>query len=289
MENIRINKYLSEHGVCSRREADELIAAGRVNIDDRVAVMGDKVSGTERVYVDHRPVCRDDRKNIYILLNKPRGIVCTTKNDKNNVIDYLNLEQRVFPAGRLDKDSEGLLLLTNDGDIVNRMMRARNCHEKEYVVTVDGTVTEDFLKKMSQGIYLEELNATTRSCKVRKTGEHTFCIILTQGLNRQIRRMCQTLGFRVIRLKRIRIMNLKMGTLEVGKWRFLSEEELEELRRQLTGLSDPGAALRPCAAAENEFKYTNPRCRKITDKVPDKNKKESINYGRNKKAQRRGQ
>lgn len=232
-EKIRLNKYLSEIGFCSRREADILVEDKRVTINGRFAVMGDKVTGEEVICVDHKPVGKIKDVHTYILLNKPRGIVCTTKNDKDNVIDYLKLNTRVFPVGRLDKDSEGLLLLSSDGDIVNRMMRAGNFHEKEYIVKVNNIITDDFVKRMSAGVYLEELEQTTRPCKVKKINDYEFRIILTQGLNRQIRRMCQALGYRVIKLKRVRIMNLKLDGLKVGQWRDVTPEELKELKRLL--------------------------------------------------------
>ena len=239
-EKIRLNKYLSECGICSRREADALISGKKVTIDGRIAVMGDKVTGQEKIYADGIQVKKRTEAHTYILLNKPKGIVCTTKNDKNNVIDYLGLKQRVFPVGRLDRDSEGLLMLTSDGDIVNGMMRAGNYHEKEYVVTVDRPVDSCFIKQMSDGVYLEELNVTTRPCKVTKTGKNTFNIILTQGLNRQIRRMCQALGFRVVQLRRIRIMNLQLGNLPEGQWRTLTDGELTQLKKMVEGSSRCG-------------------------------------------------
>lgn len=230
-ETIRLNKYLSAHGVCSRREADELIARGKVRVNGHTAAMGEKVTGREDICVCGKRIGKKGPGHIYIVLNKPRGIVCTTKNDKDNVIDFLKLDQRVFPAGRLDKDSEGLLLLTSDGDIVNRIMRGAAGHEKEYVVRVNRSVDDAFIRKMSQGVYLEELDVTTRPCQVRQTGRDVFHIILTQGLNRQIRRMCQALGYRVVTLQRIRIMNIRLGNLPVGQWRHLTKEELEEMGR----------------------------------------------------------
>lgn len=230
---IRLNKFLSENGLCSRREADELIAGGAVTVDGRTAVMGERIHGSEKIFVRGKPIKGRAGSHTYIVINKPRGIVCTTKNDKNNVIDYLKLDTRVFPVGRLDKDSEGLLLLSSDGDIVNRMMRAGNYHEKEYVVTVDRPVDDNFIRKMSAGVYLPELEVKTRPCAVTKTGRNTFKIILTQGLNRQIRRMCQALGFKVVTLKRVRIMNIRLGNLAVGQWRPMTEEELKELKRRI--------------------------------------------------------
>ena len=238
-DGIRLNKYLSEQGVCSRREADELIARGKVEVDGIPAAMGQRITGQERICLMGRPIKKEEAAHIYIALNKPRGIVCTTKNDKDNVIDYLSLDRRVFPVGRLDKDSEGLLLLTSDGKIVNEIMRAANGHEKEYVVTVDKPIDRAFVKKMSAGVRLTELSVTTRPCKVWQTGKRTFSIILTQGLNRQIRRMCQALGFRVVTLKRVRIMNIHLGNLATGKWRTLTKDELSGLGRLLKSPKKP--------------------------------------------------
>ena len=234
MESIRLNKYLSEQGVCSRREADELIGSGAVTVDGKKAVMGERIWGTEKICVSGKVLKQNQEDHIYILLNKPRGIVCTTKNDKNNVIDYLSLKQRVFPVGRLDKDSEGLLMLTNDGDIVNRMMRSSNGHEKEYEVTVNRPVTREFLKAMSDGVWLEELQVKTRPCKLTKTSSDGFNIILTQGYNRQIRRMCLALGYRVRTLKRIRIMNIKLGDLKTGQWRYTTQAEMKALKQAIS-------------------------------------------------------
>lgn len=228
---VRLNKYLSECGRCSRREADDLIARGAVTVDGHVAAMGEKVSGHEKIFINGTPIKGPSKSHTYIVMNKPRGIVCTTKNDKNNVIDYLGLDQRVFPVGRLDKDSEGLLILTSDGDIVNRMMRAGNFHEKEYTVTVDKPIDETFIRKMSAGVYLPELEVKTRPCKAMKTGKTAFKIVLTQGLNRQIRRMCQCLGYKVITLKRVRIMNIRLGSLSTGAWRPMTEQELKDLKK----------------------------------------------------------
>lgn len=233
-EEIRLNKYLSMQGICSRREADDFIRRGLVSVDGHIACMGEKISGNEHILLMGRPVKKIKDDQVYIALNKPRGIVCTTKNDKNNVIDFLKLDRRVFPVGRLDKDSQGLLLLTSDGDIVNNIMRAANRHEKEYIVTVDRPIDQDFIKKMSSGIYLEDLERTTRPCSVKKLGPQKFSIILTQGLNRQIRRMCQCLNYRVITLKRIRIMNILLGDLKSGQWRYLTDDELSELRRLIS-------------------------------------------------------
>ena len=230
---IRINKYLSEAGVCSRRAADREIEAGNVKIEGRTARAGDRVQPGETVFFQGKPV-EAEEEEILIAFHKPRGIVCTAqKREKNNIIDYINYPKRIYPVGRLDKDSEGLILLTNQGGLVNRIMRAGNYHEKEYVVTVDREVTEDFLRKIRGGVYLEELDVTTRPCKAWKNSRNCFSIILTQGYNRQIRRMCQASGYRVLKLIRIRIMNIRLGDLEKGTWRNVTEEEKQELYRQI--------------------------------------------------------
>ncbi len=232
MKETRINKYLSEIGYCSRRAADKLIEQGRVTINGKVPLMGTKIVDGDKVCVDGKAVIKAKEAAVYIALNKPTGIVCTTDTrvEKDNIIDYLNYPKRVFPIGRLDKASEGLILLTNDGDIVNKILRARNNHEKEYIVYVNKKINADFVRKMSQGIPI--LDTVTRPCKIKKIGENCFKIILTQGLNRQIRRMCEYLGFKVTKLKRIRIMNIKLD-MKVGEYRNLSTAELEELHKLL--------------------------------------------------------
>ena len=232
MKETRINKYLSEVGYCSRRAADKLIEQGRVTINGEVPLMGTKIVEGDKVCVDGKAVIKVKEAAVYIALNKPTGIVCTTDTrvEKDNIIDYLNYPKRVFPIGRLDKASEGLILLTNDGDIVNKILRARNNHEKEYIVYVNKKINADFVRKMSQGIPI--LDTVTRPCKIKKIGENCFKIILTQGLNRQIRRMCEYLGFKVTKLKRIRIMNIKLD-MKVGEYRYLSTAELEELHKLL--------------------------------------------------------
>ena len=235
-EKIRINKYLSEAGICSRREADRMIEEGRITVNGKKAESGQKVSLEDEVCADNIPVHKNEKK-VLLLFNKPRGIVCSTKQqfDETTVTDYLDYPLRVYPVGRLDKESQGLLLLTNEGDLVNKIMKASNGHEKEYVVTVDKPVTAKFIEKMSAGVYLDELDVTTRECEVRATGKREFTIILTQGLNRQIRRMCETLGFHVQTLKRVRIMNLRLGNLKTGTYRKVSKEEYEELCELLDG------------------------------------------------------
>ncbi|WP_298904976.1 pseudouridine synthase [uncultured Psychroserpens sp.] len=226
----RINKYLSEVGYCSRREADRLIDAGRVTINGVVPEMGTKIAPNDDVRVDGELVKNTKDSFVYLAFNKPVGIVCTTDTrvEKDNIIDYINYPKRIFPIGRLDKPSEGLILLTDDGDIVNKILRASNNHEKEYIVTVDKPISQTFINRMSGGIYLDELGKTTKKCKVKKINSHTFSIVLTQGLNRQIRRMCDYLTYDVQTLKRIRIMNIKLD-MPLGKYRELSEEEFKEL------------------------------------------------------------
>lgn len=227
-KQTRINKYLSEVGYCSRRAADKLIAEGRVTINGRVPEMGTKVVTGDEVKVDGEAVSTPKDKPVYIAFNKPIGIVCTTDTrvEKDNIIDFINYPKRIFPIGRLDKPSEGLIFLTNDGDIVNKILRARNNHEKEYLVTVDKPITPDFLKKMRNGIPI--LDTVTRKCEVNQLSTYQFRIILTQGLNRQIRRMCEYLDYRVKKLKRTRIMNVHLD-LPVGTWRDLTDKELEQI------------------------------------------------------------
>lgn len=228
-EGIRINKYLSEAGVCSRREADRALEAGQIRIGERVAVLGDKVMPGDVVSYKGRPVAKETER-ILIAFHKPRGVVCTTsKKEGVNIVDYINYPKRIYPVGRLDKDSTGLILLTNDGDIVNKMMRAGNCHEKEYVVTVDREITDTFIMQMSNGVAI--LDTVTRPCKVRKSGTREFHITLTQGLNRQIRRMCEALGYHVRTLKRLRIMNIRLGDLKEGTYRDVTQAEWKELQR----------------------------------------------------------
>lgn len=229
MEKVRLNKYLSIQGVCSRREADRYIEAGKVTINGRAAAMGEKVDGTEEIFFDGRPVSGVKEEKIVLAMNKPAGIVCSSK-EKDNIVDYMKYPQRIYPVGRLDKDSTGLILLTNDGELMNEILKARNFHEKEYEVRVRERITADFIRGMSEGVWLSELGVKTRPCKVKKVDAYTFRIILTQGLNRQIRRMCAYFNFRVVTLKRIRIMNICLGDLKEGEWREIKGRELEELR-----------------------------------------------------------
>lgn len=239
MEPVRINKYLSELGVCSRREADRLIEAGKVTVDGRPAQMGERVNGKETIVCDGRPVGRaageKSTKPVLLLVNKPQGIVCTTsdKDRAPNIIDLVQYPTRVYPVGRLDKDSEGLMLLTNQGELANRIIHAGQLHEKEYLVTLERPYDAAFLRRMREGVKLEALGVRTRPCRVETVGAKTFRITLTQGMNRQIRRMCGALGYRVVELRRVRIMNLSLGRLNVGDYRRATAGEMEELMRQL--------------------------------------------------------
>lgn len=229
--SISLNKFISSTGVCSRREADKWIDAGRVRINKKVARKGNRVNPGDKVTVDGRKV-GNDPEPIYIALNKPPGITCTTDlRDKSNIIDYINYPQRIFPIGRLDKPSSGLILLTNDGDIVNKILRREHNHEKEYIVSIDKSVTKDFIEKMSNGIPI--LGTVTANCKVERLKTNVFRIVLTQGLNRQIRRMCEYLGCKVKTLKRVRIMNIHLKGIQEGEWRDLTYQELNQLRQQL--------------------------------------------------------
>ncbi len=230
-EPIRLNKYLSEAGVCSRREADRLIEDGQVTVDGRTAQTGMRVTPGQTVKVGAKVVSRQEEM-VVLAVNKPKGIVCTEeKRERNSIVRFLNYPVRVTYAGRLDKDSRGLLLMTNNGDIINRMMRAANRHEKEYKVTVDREITEDFVSQMSEGVPI--LDTVTRPCQVKKIGKYTFSIILTQGLNRQIRRMCEALGYEVKDLVRVRIMNIRLGSLREGQYRKLTDAELDELYEEI--------------------------------------------------------
>ncbi len=235
-QSTRINKYLSETGYCSRRAADKLIEEGRVTINGVVPEMGTKIVSGDEVRVDGQLISEPKEKPVYIAFNKPIGIVCTTDTrvEKDNIIDFINYPKRIFPIGRLDKPSEGLIFLTNDGDIVNKILRARNHHETEYIVTVHKPITKDFLQKMSTGVPI--LDTVTRKCVVEQTGKYQFKIILTQGLNRQIRRMCEYLEYEVLKLKRVRIMNIELD-VPVGQWRYLTETEMKEINRMVSDSS----------------------------------------------------
>jgi 23S rRNA pseudouridine2604 synthase len=255
MENnlIRINKFLSESGYCSRREADRLIDQGRVTVNGVIPEMGTKISPTDEVHVNGELIKEKKDNHIYLAYNKPEGVECTTNlSVRDNIIDEINYPERIFPIGRLDKGSEGLIFMTNDGDIVNKILRARNNHEKEYIVTVDRTITDRFIEQMSSGIPI--LDTITRKCKVEQVSKNVFRIILTQGLNRQIRRMCEYLDYDVVALKRTRIINISLD-LPVGKYRNLTPKELEDLNALISDSSKTEEASLP----SNKAKFTGSR------------------------------
>lgn len=228
-EEMRINKFISETGICSRREADRLIEQGRVTINGETAQMGSKVHPGDSVKIDGKPL-KQKEKTIYIAFNKPVGIICTTdRRVRDNIIDYLNYPKRIFPIGRLDRESEGLIFLTNDGDIVNKILRAGNQHEKEYIVTVDKPVTSGFVESMGSGVRI--LGTMTKKCRIEKLSKNTFRIILTEGMNRQIRRMCEVFGYQVVKLKRVRIMNVRLEDLPAGRWRYLTPDEIATINK----------------------------------------------------------
>lgn len=232
-EEVRLNKYIAESGFCSRREADVYIQAGRVKINGVKVEMGTKVKVGQKVTVDNKPI-NVEEELVYIALNKPVGITCTTeKKIRGNIVDFVGHKKRIFPIGRLDKDSQGLIFLTNDGDIVNKILRAGNNHEKEYIVTVNKPISNDFIKGMSNGVPI--LDTVTKKCVVKKEGKNRFRIILTQGLNRQIRRMCEHFGYEVTKLERIRIMNINLGKLADGQWRYMTKKEMLEIKRLTDG------------------------------------------------------
>lgn len=228
-DSMRLNKYISESGICSRRAADKFIEDGKVFVNGVKAVVGTKVFPGDKVIVNGKDISPNGKK-VYIAFNKPVGITCTTETHiRGNIVDYIGFKERIFPIGRLDKPSEGLIFLTNDGDIVNKILRAGNNHEKEYIVTVDKPITEDFIKRMSNGIPI--LGTITKKCMVKKETTYVFRIILTQGLNRQIRRMCEYLGYNVTKLQRIRIMNVTLKDLPLGKWRYLTDKEMSTINK----------------------------------------------------------
>ena len=235
-KKVRINKFLSEIGYCSRREADKLVDSKKISVNGKVITMGTKITPTDKIEIDGIEIEKKRGEKVYIAFNKPKGIVCTTntKVEKNNIIDYINYPKRIFPIGRLDKLSEGLILLTNDGDILNKILRSRNNHDKEYIVTLNKSIKDDFINKMSKGLPI--LGRKTKKCFVKKIENKKFKIILTEGLNRQIRRMCEYLNYRVVKLKRVRIMNINLD-LDIGKHRLIKGSELKKLNK-LTENSD---------------------------------------------------
>ena len=236
--DISLNKYISDSGFCSRREADRYIEECRVTINDKDAQKGNRVGENDVVKIDGEPI-KKKKNAVYLLLNKPKGITCTTDlKDKTNIVDFVNYKTRIFPIGRLDKLSEGLIFLTNDGDIVNKILRAGNGHEKEYIVTVDKPINGEFIQKMRGGVKI--LGVTTQKCFVKQEGDNRFRIILTQGLNRQIRRMAEALGYKVTALKRIRIMNINIAGLQPGKWRYFTPQEINAVNEMLASSSKTG-------------------------------------------------
>ena len=233
MEDIRLNKFMADCGHCSRREADRLIEAGKVLVNGEVAEMGMRVTDADKVTVNGKVLKREE-KTILLVFNKPPGITCTAaKDDETNVVDYIDYPKRIYPIGRLDKYSEGLLLLTNRGDLVNGIMRSRYGHEKEYIVTVDRVVDDELLRRLSSGVYLKDLDVTTKPCKCQKVARNKLSMIITQGLNRQIRRMCEACGCRVTKLKRVRILDIELGDLPVGEYREATEKELNSVLKEM--------------------------------------------------------
>ena len=232
---MRINKYLSAHGVCSRREADRLLEAGRITVDGVTAMCGQQVDDNSVICIDGSRISDEKPQDVLMAFNKPRGIVCTTTDNqgKNNIVDYIGYDKRIYPVGRLDKDSDGLILLTNNGEITDKILRSVNGHEKEYVVKVNKKITDTFLKSMADGVYLKELDVTTKPCSISRINNYTFRIILTQGLNRQIRRMCQESGYKVESLTRVRIMNIELGGLKIGECRIIEGKEKAMLYESL--------------------------------------------------------
>ena len=232
---MRINKYLSAQGVCSRREADRLLEAGRITVDGVTAMCGQQVDDNSVICIDGSRISDEKPQDVLMAFNKPRGIVCTTTDNqgKNNIVDYIGYDKRIYPVGRLDKDSDGLILLTNNGEITDKILRSVNGHEKEYVVKVNKKITDTFLKNMADGVYLKELDVTTKPCSISRINNYTFRIILTQGPNRQIRRMCQESGYKVESLTRVRIMNIELGGLKIGEYRIIEGKEKTMLYESL--------------------------------------------------------
>ena len=280
MQLTRINKYLSEAGFCSRREADKLIDQGRVTINGDVPEMGTKVAPGDIVRVNGKTIINQDEKPVYIAFNKPVGIVCTTDSgvEKDNIIDFINYPKRIFPIGRLDKASEGLIFLTNDGDIVNKILRASNNHEKEYVVTVNKPISSTFIDRMGMGISI--LDTVTKKCEVERLGNYDFRIVLTQGLNRQIRRMCEALDYEVTSLKRVRIMNVLLD-IPVGEWRDISEEELNTINEMVTNSIKTYKAPEP---KKRNPKYDEEKAEKFLSK--DNKSKETPTFSGKSKSRR---
>lgn len=280
----RLNKFISETGFCSRREADRLIEQGRVTINGQVPEMGTKVMPGDDVRVDDKPISAVTDKPVYIALNKPTGITCTTERDiPGNIVDFVGHKKRIFPIGRLDKPSDGLIFLTNDGDIVNKILRAGNNHEKEYVVRVDKPISDDFIKKMSSGVNI--LDTITLPCKVTKETKFSFRIVLTQGLNRQIRRMCEALGYEVFKLRRVRIMNISLNGIPNGQWRYLTDAEVAEILAMCEGSSNTEEASKIDAKGKRIRKATDAKLfdsrEENQDSTARRNQKQRTFKGRN--------
>ena len=254
-ELVRLNKFISESGICSRREADEAISTGRVKVNGKNPVVGMRVDPRrDKVMIDGRRVENNTKEEVYIAFNKPVGVTCTTDtHERGNIVEYVNFPERVFNIGRLDKDSEGIIFLTNNGDIVNKILRAGNNHEKEYLVTVDKPVTADFIHHMANGVPI--LGTRTKKCEVKKETEFSFYITLTQGLNRQIRRMCEALGYNVMRLKRVRVMHIDLKGIPLGHWRFFTKEEVAEMMDMIKDSSNLESASKGMGAVHEEREY----------------------------------
>lgn len=257
---IRLNKFITDSGYCSRREADAYIEQGRVTVNGIDAAIGSMVVEGDLVEVDGERVGKKPKRHVYIALNKPVGVTCTTdRTDKTNIVDFVGHKDRIFPVGRLDKDSEGLIILTNNGDIVNKILRAGNNHPKEYIVSVDKPITGDFVRQMSGGVRI--LGVRTKPCEVIKRSSNTFTIFLTQGLNRQIRRMCHALGYTVVSLRRVRVMNITLGALEVGSWRYFTPLEIAEMQSMLSSSSGTEEASHGSKGGKPKSKYADYRKR----------------------------
>ncbi len=269
---IRLNKFISESGLCSRREADKYIESGQVIVNGKRAEVGMLVSNKDKVLVNGLLIePKEEEKFVLIALNKPRGVVSTTeKSEKNNIVDFVGYHERIFPIGRLDKDSQGLIFLTNNGDIVNKILRAGNKHEKEYIVTVDKPVTDEFVKKMSSGIPI--LGTMTKKCKVEKISEFVFKIVLVQGLNRQIRRMCEYLGYEVVKLERVRIMNITLKGIGIGDWRFLEDKELRVIKAAIADSSSVSETSKKQKTKENYQKSKSSNSKKEISNFNQKSK-----------------
>lgn len=283
---MRINKYISDSGYCSRREADKLVEQGSVTINGKRATIGSQVTEGQEVKV-YGETIHCNIQSIFIAYNKPVGVVSTTDSaDRDNIIDAIGFDERIFPIGRLDKDSQGLIILTNDGDIVNKMLRVNNNHDKEYAVTVDKLITEDFINKMQKGVPI--LGVVTRKCEIERAGTHSFKIVLRQGLNRQIRRMCEYFGYNVTKLERIRVMHIKLGNIKPGQWRNLTEDEVMMLRKKTASSvkTEEASIKKPKAKSSAKPISSNPKSKQ--NREPNVGKNKTAEYKENRGAQQRG-